>query len=136
MLEHLAAVILTAAYFIARLRAKGRFQIMAEAITVVDTDQVGIVYNGVDKQGIKTGAILSGLTLAADQPALVAIAGPSASGLFTVSLNAESTPIAGPVVVNITATDSATNATDTTAITFNAGPAVSISATVTDIPPA
>jgi len=110
---------------------------MAEAISVVDTDQVGIVFSGVDKQGIKTGAILSGLTLAADQSALVTISGPAEStGLYTVTLNASTTPIDGPVVVNITATDTATNATDTTTLTFNAGPAVSITAALSDIPTA
>ena len=135
MLEYVVIALLAVAFFHARFGAKGRCTIMSDAITVIDTDQVGIVYNGVDKQGIKTGAILSGLVLVADQPALVAIAGPAADGLYTISLNPEATPVAGPGVVNITATDSATNATDTTAITFNAGPAVTLCATLTDIAP-
>jgi hypothetical protein len=75
---------------------------MAEAISVVDTDQVGIVFSGVDKQGIKTGAIVSGLTLATAPTALVTVSGPAeTTGLYTVTLNPAITPVDGPVVVNI-----------------------------------
>lgn len=133
--QRLAGYLASIFYALSGPGAQRRFHIMAEAISVTDTDKVGIIFSGIDKQGIKTGAILSGLSVTVDNPVVV-VSGPDATtGEYLATLTPQTTPIAGPVVANVTATDAA-GATDTTTLTFNAGPAVSITAALSDVPPA
>jgi len=110
---------------------------MSEKITLKDTDTEGIIWTGVDKNGIKTGPITTGLTVTIDQPAIASVT-PLAdgSGTYSVVPIVQTVPIDAPTV-KVTATlDSDPTVTDEVDITIAPGAPVSIAAELTDNAPA